>query len=89
MATGKCKNCDKYHTEDSPCSERIAHFLNEKRKPMDTISRRDYLAGMAMNGILSSPKTINGNEDINEKMIAGFSVDIADALIARLDGEKV
>lgn len=72
-----------------------------RRKPMDTISRRDYLAGMAMQGLINNDfikkyvlmdsqwkKKNEDGTDVNEaNALAIESIFLADALIARLDGE--
>jgi len=57
----------------------ICDELNSIRKAFVTskIDRRTYLAGCALQGILS-----NGNSD------ASFALDIADAMIAELDKPK-
>ena len=49
------------------------------------ISRRDLLAGMAMQGILSCPETlvIDGKSVNTPKGYARFSYEIADAMIER------
>lgn len=72
-------------------------------KPTDTISRRDMLTGMAMQGLLGSDflrkydlvdsewkrKNKDGTAIDESNALAIESIRLADALIARLDGEEV
>ena len=56
---------------------------NIKKKPEipSLLSRRDWFAGMAMEGVLSI------NDDMSQTAVVEYSIRIADAMLAELDKE--
>ena len=49
------------------------------------LTKREYFAGLAMQGLLGSPATINNKSDKTPQDIASASVFVADALIVELN----
>lgn len=45
------------------------------------IRLRDWLAGMALQGLLASPRTLNGKNKLSENDLAGASYGMADAML--------
>ena len=67
-----------------PCQE-----LDGQGNPREAMSygltKREYFAAMSMQGMLANPDL--ATETFKEKLIAAWSVDCADALIAELNKE--
>lgn len=51
----------------------------------DGLTKREYFAAKAMQGILSNRELINGYTSSSAKDVATFAIECADAILAELD----
>lgn len=66
----------------------LVQYPNSHLNPINGLTKREWLAGMAMNGLLSDSeivKEIHRNEENVYQKIPLFSVQMAEALLAELE----